>query len=186
MIIPLIMFELKKTVALVGMMGSGKSAIGKIVSSILDVTFRDADVEIERAAKLSIPEVFERHGEEFFRDKENQVIKRLLHEKCCILATGGGAFMNKKIRASIKEKGVSVWLNADVETLWKRVKHKKTRPLLQTDNPKETLTNIYTDRIKIYSLADIIVESHDKSSLDEMANLVIKSLLARNDLIERA
>ena len=94
--------------------------------------------------------------------------------------------MNKKIRVSIKEQGVSVWLNADLETLWKRVKHKKTRPLLQTDNPKETLTNIYTDRIKIYSLADIIVESHDKSSLDEMANLVIKSLLARNDLIERA
>ncbi len=186
MIIPLIMFELKKTVALVGMMGSGKSAIGKIVSSILDVPFRDADIEIERAAKLSIPEVFERHGEEFFRDKEDQVIKRLLNEKCCILATGGGAFMNKKIRASIKEKGVSVWLNADLETLWKRVKHKKSRPLLQTKNPRETLANIYSDRIKTYSLADIIIDSHDKLSLEEMATVVVKSLLDRNDLIERA
>ena len=180
------MFELKKTVALVGMMGSGKSAIGKVVSSIIDVPFKDADVEIEQAAKLSIPEIFERHGEKFFRDREDQIIKRLLREKCCILATGGGAFMNKKIRASIKEQGVSVWLNADLETLWKRVKHKRTRPLLRTHNPKETLKNIYTDRIKTYSLADIIIDSHDKSSLEEMAKLVIKSLLDRNDLIERA
>ena len=186
MIIPPIMFELKKTVALVGMMGSGKSAIGKIVSSVLDIPFRDADVEIERAAKLSIPEIFERHGEEFFRDKENQVIKRLLNEKCCILATGGGAFMNEKIRASIKEQGVSVWLNADLETLWNRVKHKRSRPLLRTNNPRETLANIHTDRFKTYSLADIIIDSHDKSSLEEMAKLVIKSLLDRNDLIERA
>ena len=91
------MFELKKTVALVGMMGSGKSAIGRIVSSILDVPFSDADVEIERAAKMSIPEIFERHGEKFFRDREDQVIKRLLQEKRCILATGGGSFINKKI-----------------------------------------------------------------------------------------
>ena len=180
------MFELKKTVALVGMMGSGKSAIGKMVSSILDVPFRDADVEIERAAKLSIPEIFDRHGEEFFRDKEDQVIKRLLNEKSCILATGGGAFMNKKIRASIKEQGVSIWLNADLETLWKRVKHKRSRPLLRTDNPRETLVNIYTDRFKTYSLADIIIDSNDKSSLEDMANLVIKSLLDRNHLIERA
>ena len=180
------MFELKKTVTLIGMMGSGKSAVGKVVSSILDVPFRDSDIEIERAAKLSITEIFERNGEKFFREKEDQIINRLLREKRCILATGGGAFMNKKIRASIKEQGVSVWLNADLETLWKRVKHKKSRPLLLTDNPRETLANIYTDRIKTYSLADIIIDSNEKSSLEEMANLVIKSLLDRNDLIERA
>ncbi len=180
------MFELKKTVALVGMMGSGKSAIGKVISSNIDVPFKDVDFEIEQAAKLSIPEIFERHGEKFFRDKENQIIKRLLREECCILATGGGAFMNKKNRASIKEQGTSVWLNADLETLWKRVRYKKTRPLLQTNNPKETLASIYTDRIKTYALADIIIESHAKSSLEEMAKLVIKSLLDRNDLIERA
>ena len=180
------MFELKKTVALVGMMGSGKSAVGKVISSTLDVPFKDADIEIERAAKLSIPEIFDRHGEEFFREKEDQVIKRLLNEKSCILATGGGAFINKNVRNSIKEKGVSVWLNADLETLWKRVKHKRSRPLLNTNNPRETLGNIYTDRIKIYSLADVIIESLDKSSLEEMAKLVIKSLLDRSDLIERA
>lgn len=180
------MFELKKTVTLVGMMGSGKSAIGKVISSILDVPFNDADFEIERVAKLSIPEIFERHGEKFFRDKEDQVIKRLLKEKPCILATGGGAFVNKKIRTTIKQYGVSVWLNADIETLWNRVKHKRSRPLLRTDNPRQTLTNIYTDRIETYSLADVTIESQGKSSLEEMANLVIKSLLDRNDLIERA
>ena len=179
------MFELNKTVALVGMMGSGKSAIGKVVSSILDVPFCDTDAEIELAAKLSIPEIFERHGEQFFRDKEDQITERLLLEKPCILATGGGAFINNKIRKSIKEHGVSVWLNPDLEILWQRVKHKKSRPLLRTDNPKETLTNIYTDRFATYSLADVIIESHYKSSLEEMANLVIKSLLDRNDLIER-
>mgnify|MGYP002877149284 CR=1 FL=1 len=179
------MFELKKTVALVGMMGSGKSAIGKVVSSIIDVPFVDADVEIEKAAKLSIPEIFERHGEKFFRDRENQVIKRLLKQRPCILATGGGAFVNEKIRISIKQHGVSVWLNADLETLWKRVKHKKTRPLLRTDNPKETLANIYKERIETYSLADVIIESRGTSSLDKMANRVINSLLTRNELVER-
>ena len=180
------MFELKKTVALVGMMGSGKSAIGKVISSILDVPFNDADIEIERAAKLSIPEIFERHGEKFFRDKEDQVIKRLLKERPCVLATGGGAFVNTNIRTTIKQYGVSVWLNADIETLWNRVKHRRSRPLLRTDNPRQTLTNIYTDRIETYSLADVTIESHAKSSLEEMANLVIKSLLDRNDIIERA
>ena len=180
------MFELKKTVALVGMMGSGKSAIGQVISSILAVPFNDADLEIERAAKLSIPEIFERHGEKFFRDKEDQVIKRLLKERPCVLATGGGAFINTKIRTTIKQYGVSVWLNADIETLWNRVKHKRSRPLLRTDNPRQTLTNIYTDRIETYSLADVTIESQGKSSLEEMANLVIKSLLDRNDLIERA
>ena len=94
--------------------------------------------------------------------------------------------MNKKIRVSIKEQGVSVWLNADLETLWQRVKHKRSRPLLRTNNPRQTLANIYTDRIKTYSLADIIIDSHDKSSLEDMAKLVIKSLIDRNDLIERA
>ena len=179
------MFELKKTVALVGMMGSGKSAIGKVIASILDVPFVDADIEIEKAAKLSIPEIFERHGEKFFRDKEGQVIERLLKDKPCILATGGGAFINDNIRTSIKNHSVSVWLNADVETLWKRVKHKSTRPLIRTGNPKKTLINIYKERIETYSLADLIIESNGTSSLEKMANRVITSLLDRNDLVER-
>jgi len=179
------MFELKKTVALVGMMGSGKSAVGKVVASLINVPFIDADIEIERAAKLSIPEIFERHGEKFFREKEDQVIKRLLQAMPCILATGGGAFINKKIRKSIDRHGVSVWLNADLTTLWNRVKNKKTRPLLQTNNPKETLTNIYIERREIYSLADVTVDSQAKSSLEDMAYTVITSLLNRGELVER-
>ena len=180
------MFELKKTVALVGMMGSGKSAVGKVIASVINVPFIDADVEIERAAKLSIPEIFERHGEKFFREKEDQVIKRLLQAVPCILATGGGAFVNKKIRNSIDSHGVSVWLNADLTTLWNRVKHKKTRPLLQTNNPKEALKNIYIERKNSYSLADVTVESQAKSSLEDMANIVITSLLDRGELVKRA
>ena len=179
------MYELKKPVALVGMMGSGKSAVGKAISSALRVPFNDADDEIEYAARLSIPEIFERHGENFFRDKENQIITRLLKGPPSILATGGGAFINKNIRSSIKNYGVSVWLDADIETLWNRVKHKKSRPLLKTKNPKETLTNIYKDRLDTYSKAEITISSHEKSSLEEMADLVIKSLLSRNYIIER-
>ncbi len=180
------MYELKKPVALVGMMGSGKSAVGKAVSSALSVPFNDADNEIEHAARLSIPEIFERHGERFFRDKETQIINRLLKGPPSILATGGGAFINKNIRSSIKIYGVSVWLNADIETLWNRVKHKKSRPLLRTNNPKETLKNIYKDRLETYSKADITINSHKKSSLEEMADLVIKSLVNRNYIIERS
>ena len=116
------------------------------MSSALSVPYNDADYEIEHAARLSIPEIFERHGERFFRDKETQIINRLLKGPPSILATGGGAFMNKNIRSSIKIYGVSVWLNADVETLWNRVKHKKSRPLLRTNKPKETLKNIYKER----------------------------------------
>ena len=135
MIIQSAMFELKKTVALVGMMGSGKSSIGKLLS-ILDVPFVDADVEIEKAAKLSIPE-FSASWRKIFETKRAR-FERLLKDKPC-LATGGGAFINDNIRTSIKNHSVSVWLNADVETLWKRVKHKSTRPLIRTGNPKKTL-----------------------------------------------
>ena len=156
------------------MMGSGKSAIGKVVSSILDVRFIDADVEIERAAKLSIPEIFERHGEQFFRDKEDQIIKRLLQEKPCILATGGGAFINKKIRTSMKEYGVSVWLNADLEILWNRVKHKKSRPLLRTDNPKETFDFIFNELTN--GFADLLKLSGVEKLEDVETNIYVKTL----------
>ena len=175
---------LKKTVAMVGMMGAGKTAVGKAVAAQLGVPFLDSDAEIERAANMTIPEIFERDGEPFFREKEAQVINRLLEADPCILSTGGGAFLAGRNRLAMSTKGVSVWLNADIDVLWSRVKHKDTRPLLKTANPLETLTNIYNARIPVYRLADITVNSLSDISIEDMASRVIDALSARPDIIE--
>ena len=175
---------LKKTVAMVGMMGAGKTAVGKAVAAQLGVPFLDSDAEIERAANMTIPEIFERDGEPFFREKEAQVINRLLEADPCILSTGGGAFLAERNRLAMSTKGVSVWLNADIDVLWSRVKHKDTRPLLKTTNPLETLTNIYNARIPVYRLADITVDSLSDISIEDMASRVIDALSARPDIIE--
>ena len=180
------MQQTEKIIVLIGLMGAGKTSVGRKLAKLINMDFVDVDEEITKAAGCSVEDIFFKYGEDAFRDVEERVMARLLGEKTRVLATGGGAFINKNIRTSIKEHGVSVWLNADLETLWKRVKHKRSRPLLRTENPRETLANIYKDRVKTYCLADIIIESRDKSSLEEMANLVIKSLLDRNDLIESA
>ena len=178
---------LTKNLVLLGMMGVGKSTIGKILSRKSGLKLIDVDKLIEKKEQISISNIFQSKGEGYFRRLEEITTIEILKKNYKkIIALGGGAFINKKIRSSIEEQAVSVWLKADLETLWKRVKHKKSRPLLRTDNPRDTLANIYTDRIKTYSLADIIINSNDKSSLDEMAKLVIKSLLDRKDLIERA
>lgn len=175
---------LKKTVAMVGMMGAGKTAVGKAVAAQLGVPFLDSDAEIERAANMTIPEIFERDGEPFFREKEAQVINRLLEADPCILSTGGGAFLAERNRLAMSTKGVSVWLNADIDVLWSRVKHKDTRPLLKTTNPLETLTNIYNARIPVYRLADITVDSLPDISIEDMTSRVIDALSARPDIIE--
>lgn len=125
-------FKLHRTVVLVGMMGSGKSAIGRTLAARLGVPYVDSDAEIERAANASIPEIFERSGEPFFRDRETEVIMRLLKSEPCILSTGGGAYLAERNRAAISEHGVAVLLDADVDLLWERVRHKDTRPLLRT------------------------------------------------------
>jgi shikimate kinase len=127
--------RLRKTVALVGMMGAGKSAIGSAVARELRVPFLDSDAEIERAANRTIAEIFERDGEPFFRERETQVIRRLLRTQRCILSTGGGAFMSERNRRIIHDAGVSVWLKVDLDLLWTRVRHKDTRPLLRTADP---------------------------------------------------
>lgn len=177
-------FRLKKTVVMVGMMGAGKTAVGRALAARLDVPFLDSDAEIEAAAAMSIAEIFERDGEAFFRDREARVIARLLASERAILSTGGGAFMNPENRETISAKGVSVWLNADLALLWSRVKHKDTRPLLRTPDPYATLAELYEARIPHYAKADITVPSEAGLSIDDMADRVIDALLDRPDVLE--
>lgn len=153
--------ELQQTVVLVGLMGAGKSTVGRRLAERLGVRFVDSDHEIEAAADLTIPEIFERFGEQYFRDGERRVIARLLTEEPCILATGGGAFLPDENRQMIGEGGVSVWIKADLETLWERVKDKTSRPLLNGDNPKGVLSDLLEVRYPVYEMADITVESND-------------------------
>ncbi|MEM6588602.1 MAG: shikimate kinase [Pseudomonadota bacterium] len=179
-------FKLHKTVVLVGMMGAGKTAVGRTLSARLDVPFLDSDAELEQAAKMSIAEIFARDGEAFFRDRETEVISRLLDGRPGILSTGGGAFLAERNRVNISHKGVSVWLNADLNLLWGRVKHKDTRPLLRTANPYATLRSLYEDRVPIYKLADLSVKAQPGYSLDQMAAKVVDTLLTRADVLEAA
>ncbi len=180
-------YELKKTVVLVGMMGAGKTAVGRALAAQLNVPFIDSDAEIEKAANMSIAEIFARDGEAFFREKESQVIARLLDEERCILSTGGGAYLAEANRDVISERGVAVWLNADVELLWSRVKHKDTRPLLRTENPRKTLEEIYAARVPLYSLADLPVVAEAGLSIEEMAGRVADALTnQRPDVLEGA
>ena len=148
-----------QTLVLVGMMGAGKSSVGKRLAQALDLPFRDADEEIERAAGCSINEIFETRGEAEFREGERRVIARLLDEPPHVLATGGGAFINPQTRALIECKAVSVWLKADPEVLARRVGRKDTRPLLQGKPTLEVLTDLLAAREPAYRHADLIVES---------------------------
>ena len=177
-------WKLRKTVVLVGMMGAGKTAVGKALAARLDVPFLDSDAEIETAANMTIAEIFERDGEAFFRDRETEVLDRLLENACGILSTGGGAFLSARNRDLVSAKGVSVWLNADLNLLWNRVKHKNTRPLLRTPNPKQTLTDIYNQRVPIYRLADLSVKAQPDYSIETMAGHVLNALATRPDVLE--
>lgn len=176
--------KLKKMVVLVGMMGCGKTAVGRAVATKLNTDFLDSDQEIVEAAAMSIAEIFERDGEGFFRDRETEVIRRLLESRVGVLSTGGGAFMSQKNREMISEFGVSVWLDADLEILWNRVKHKDTRPLLRTANPRATLTEIYNARVPLYGLADLSVKAKPDYAIGDMANAVIAALKTRPDVLE--
>lgn len=176
--------RLKKTVAMVGMMGAGKTAVGTAVARILGVTFRDSDEELVKAAGRTIAEIFERDGEPFFRARETEVLSRLLREEPSILSTGGGAFLSETNRRMVQEQGVSVWLRVDLDLLWNRVRHKTTRPLLRTPNPRETLRGLYEARLPFYQMADIIVDSAPDLSVDDMAHRVIAALATRADVLE--
>src|SRR4051795_1532261 len=150
-----------RSVVLVGMMGAGKSTIGRRLSSRLRLPFMDADTEIEAAAGMSIPDIFENHGEPHFRDGEARVIARLLEGGPAVLATGGGAFMREETRSRITGKAVSIWLKADADTIMKRVKRRADRPLLQTADPTATVGRLIGEREPVYQNADITIWSRD-------------------------
>lgn len=164
-----------RSIVLVGIMGVGKSTIGKRLSQYLDIPFVDADKEIEKAAGMDIQDIFDQFGEEAFRSGEKKVIKRLMTEGQKILATGGGAFMNEDIRSDIAESGVSVWLSADLEILMKRVQRRANRPLLKTEDPEATMKALLDERNPVYALSDIHIESRTVSR-DVIAGEVVDLL----------
>lgn len=176
--------RLKKTIVMVGMMGAGKTAVGRALAARLKVPFLDSDHEIETAANMTIPEIFARDGEPFFRLKERQVIARLLTEECGVLSTGGGAFLAPENRETITQHGASIWLQADLEVLWNRVRHRDTRPLLKTADPKATLTELYQRRVPLYAEADLSVASDGQASIEEMVDRVLIALRSRPDVLE--
>lgn len=153
--------RLDRAVVMVGLMGAGKSAIGKRLAQALGLNFVDADKEIEEAAGCTIPEIFARFGEPAFRDGERRVIARLLEGPICVLATGGGAFMDEGTRAKIKERGLSVWLRADLDTLVRRTARRNNRPLLNAGEPRDILGKLMAERYPIYGEADVTVDSLD-------------------------
>jgi len=150
-----------RSIVLVGMMGVGKSTIGRRLALRLKLPFVDADTEIETSAQMSIPEIFERHGEPYFRDGEARVIARLLDGGPVVLATGGGAFMREETRARIAAKAVSIWLRADHDVIMRRVRRRADRPLLQTADPEGTVTRLLTEREPFYGHADLTIASRD-------------------------
>lgn len=150
-----------RVVVFVGLMGAGKTAIGRKVAQALDIPFIDSDHEIESVSRMSIPELFERYGEPEFRALEQRVIERLVHEGPRIVSTGGGAFMNAQTRAAIAEHGISVWLKADLDLLMERVAKKQNRPLLKNPDPRGVMRKLMDDRYPVYALADLTVETRD-------------------------
>jgi shikimate kinase len=168
--------RLRRTVVLVGMMGAGKTAVGRALATRLGVAMRDSDAEIEASSQLSIAEIFDRYGEPFFREKESAVIARLLDGPPCILSTGGGAWMSPANRALLTAQAAVVWLQADLEVLWARVRHKTTRPLLRTRAPKATLAALYAEREPIYALAPVKVAVAPDWSIEQTAEQVMAEL----------
>jgi shikimate kinase len=150
-----------RSLVLVGLMGAGKSTVGRRLAQNLHLPFRDADHEIEAAAGMSIPDIFSIHGEEYFRDGEKRVIARLLQEGPMVLATGGGAFMNEETRQAIAENGISIWLRADLDVLMRRVRKRSTRPLLQNPDPEGTMRRLMEVRHPVYATANLTVDSHE-------------------------
>jgi shikimate kinase len=170
-----------RSIVMIGLMGAGKTSVGKRLATILDMPFNDADQEIEKAAGKSINDIFAENGENYFRDGERRVIARLLADGSKVLATGGGAFMNAETRARIAEFGVSVWLRGDLDTLMNRVARRDNRPLLKAANPRAVMEKLIHDRYPVYALADIAIESRDVAH-DLIVEEIVRALLACNKL----
>ena len=168
----------RRLVVLVGMMGAGKSTVGRRLAARLKLPFVDADNEIEAAAGMTIPEIFEARGEDSFRNGEARVIARLLENGPGVLATGGGAFMREETRRRIQDKAVSVWLKADADVIMRRVRRRADRPLLQTADPAGTVTRLLTEREPVYSHADVTIWSRDVPH-DKIVDECIDALYAR-------
>jgi shikimate kinase len=176
----------KRLIVLVGMMGVGKSTIGRRLAGRLSVPFLDADAEIETAAGMSIPDIFEVHGEPHFRDGEVRVIARLLEGGPAVLATGGGALMREETRRRIGDKAVSIWLKAEVDVIMRRVRRRADRPLLQTADPEGTVTRLIGEREPLYQRADLTIISRDvphEKIVDECISALHKRLCGTDDEI---
>lgn len=163
--------RLERTIALVGLMGAGKSTVGKKLAESLGAGFVDSDDEIEKAAGLTVQEIFERLGEPEFRRGERRVIERLVNGPPIVLATGGGAYLDPATRALLKEKATTIWLRADLETIWKRVSRRDTRPLLKKPNPRQVLADLAAARAPIYGQADIVIDSGDAPASDAVRKI---------------
>lgn len=165
----------KRNLVLVGLMGAGKSAIGRLAASTLGLPFVDSDHEIERVSRMTVAELFAAYGEEEFRALETRVIKRLLRSGPRVISTGGGAYINERTRRLVRKGGLTIWLKADLDVLWERVNKRETRPLLKTANPKKTLENLMLARYPVYAEADLTVVSRDTSK-EAMVEEVLKAL----------
>lgn len=172
--------KLSRTIVLVGLMGAGKTSVGKRLAALLDVGFTDSDVQIAEAAGMTIPEIFSTFGEPAFRDGERRVIARLLAERPCVLATGGGSFVEARTRAEIKSHATSVWLRADVDLLYERVKGRPGRPLLQVADPRAVLEELNQRRSPFYAEADVTVDSRRGCSHETMARAIVDAIRAHD------
>lgn len=169
-----------RPIVLTGMMGAGKTVMGRRLASHLGIDFVDSDIEIETAAGMTIPDIFARHGEPFFRDRENRVVGRLIGGGQRVVATGGGAFIHPSTRAAIKSGSLSVWIKADFDVLMRRVRKRSNRPLLRTPDPEGTLKRLMAERYPVYAEADVTVDSRDCSHevmVDAMAAAIAGRLL---------
>ncbi len=172
--------RLTRPIVLVGLMGAGKTSVGRRLAAALGAEFFDSDHEIEAAAGMEVREIFERFGETYFREGERRVISRLLSGPPAVIATGGGAFMSPEIRQEIADCGVSVWIRADLDLLWERVKDKPTRPLLMRPDAREVLAGLLEARYPVYGEADVTVDSEPGLAHERMARKILEAVRDRD------